>query len=420
MRKEEKLMSLDFYKGNDPIKLLNEYGSPLYVYSEDILRLRCREIKGLCEYKNFRVNFSPKANSNPAVLQIVRSEGLDSDAMSPGEMAAALLVGFKPEQILFIANNVSEDEMRFAIERGILVSVDSLSQLERYGKINAGGRAALRINPGIGAGHHEKVVTAGKHTKFAINIEDLDEAKNIAARYNLKIAGLNQHIGSLFMDGGVYVQAADVMFGLAKQFDTLEFIDLGGGFGTPYRKAEGEPRLDLAEFKRLFDKRVNDFIASYGKEVKIIAEPGRYISAECGVLLGNVHAVKYNSGVKYIGTDIGFNVLMRPVLYGSHHDIEIYPASGKKAGEETELATVVGNICETGDILAKDAALPKDVRAGDVIAVMDAGAYGFTMSSNYNNRQRPAELLIRRGGAPVLIRRRDTIDDVLKNYILLQ
>ena len=406
--------SVNFFQGNDPKKLVEEYGSPLYVYNERILRERCREIKNLVSYPHFSVNYSTKANNNLAFLQIVREEGLNVDAMSPGEAHVEFMAGFKPEQIFFISNNVSKEEMQYAIDHDITLSVDSLSQLEQYGQLNPGGRVAARFNGGVGAGHHEKVVTAGKKTKFAINPEYIPEFKEILKKYDLKLVGINQHIGSLFMEGDKYIEGVKAILNIAKEFDDLEFVDLGGGFGIPYEKLNDQPRLDLKDLGEKLSKILFDFAKEYGKELTFKVEPGRYISAECSVLLGTVHAVKQNNVHKFAGTDLGFNVLARPMMYDSHHDIEVYNNS-----DDTEEITVVGNICESGDIIAHDRVLPK-VAEGDVIGVLDAGAYGYSMASNYNNRLRPAEILIRENGEVVLTRKRDTFDDLTRNFIPLK
>lgn len=401
----------NFYENTSPEELIKKYGSPLYVYNEKIFRQRLNEMKNLVEYKNFKVNYSAKANSNLALLQIVKEEGLNVDALSMGEIYIELEAGFKPENILFVSNNISKEEMEYAISKNIIISVDSLSQLEQYGKINPNGKIAIRFNPGIGAGHHEKVITGGKNTKFGVNPEYLEDVKSILNKYNLKLIGINQHIGSLFMDKTPYLEGVKHILDIAMEFDDLLFIDIGGGFGIPYKKFEKEERLDLKELGKSLDKVFTDFSDKYGKEILFKIEPGRYIAAECGVLLGTVHATKYNGDKKYVGTDIGFNVLQRPILYDAYHEIEVYNNESKK-----EVVDVVGNICESGDILAKERLLPK-MSEDDIIGVLDAGAYGMVMSSNYNNRLRPAEVLIRENGEVKLIRKRDTLEDLVKNYI---
>ncbi|WP_317367228.1 diaminopimelate decarboxylase [uncultured Tyzzerella sp.] len=409
----------NFYMNHSPIELIEKYGSPLYVYNEKILREKMRDMKNLVSYENFAVNYSAKANSSLAILEIANEEDLNIDAMSPGEIYAELKAGFSPEKIFYISNNVSKEEMQFAIDNNVLLSVDSISQLDQFGQINPGGKVAARFNGGIGAGHHEKVITAGKNTKFGIDPDEIELFNQTLNKYNLKLVGINQHIGSLFMEPDKYIDGVYSVLSIAKQFKDLEFIDLGGGFGIPYNKLDEDYKcLDLKALGKKLDEIFEDFTKEYGKKLKFKIEPGRYISAECGVLLGTVHAIKNNCGNKYAGTDIGFNVLARPVMYDSHHDIEVYRKSNEKS-EKTEPITVVGNICETGDIIAKNRILPT-LKEGDILGILDAGAYGNVMSSNYNNRLRPAEVLIRENGEVVLIRKRDTLDDIIKNFVSLK
>ena len=407
--------NMNFYMDTTPHKLLEKYGSPLYVYNESILRQKCRKMKNLLSYPNFSVSFSAKANSNLHLLEIVKEEGLNVDAMSQGEIYIQLKAGFKPEQIFYICNNVSAEELKYAIKMGVTVSVDSLSQLELFGKINEGGSVAVRFNPGIGAGHNEKVVTAGNKTKFGVDAKYINEVKDIISKYKLKLIGINQHIGSLFMESSTYLASVKALLSIAENFENLEFIDMGGGFGIPYEKQKCQKSLDIKALGKELDDIIYDWTKKHGKEIEFKIEPGRYIPAECCVLLGTTHAVKINYDRKYIGTDLGFNVLSRPVMYNSHHDIEIYKKNDDQTFENEEV-TVVGNICESGDILAQNIFLPK-TEEGDILGVLDAGAYGYVMSSNYNNRLRPAEVLIKENGETKIIRRRDTLEDLMRNYL---
>ncbi len=404
---------LNIYEGNDPCALVEDYGSPLYVYNERIIRQNCRDLKSMISYKNFQINYSVKANSNLTLLKIVCQEGLDMDAMSPGEIYLGMKAGFDASRIFFVPNNVSADELRFAADRGILISADSLSQLRLIGEISPGSRVAVRFNPGVGVGHHAKVVTAGKDTKFGVNPEYIPQVKNIIAEYGLKLVGINQHVGSLFMEYDKFLESIENLLVIARSFEDLEFIDLGGGFGVPYRKQEGQPRLDLVTLGQRLSQYMEEFAKAYGKEITFKIEPGRYIPCEAGVLLGTVHAVKYNQSTKYIGTDIGQNVLARPVLYDAHHDIEVY-RKGDKPSEKDEAVNVVGNICETGDVITKNRVLP-EIFEGDILGILDAGSYGFSMSSVYNQRPRPAEVLIDTKGNPRVIRRRECLEDLLRH-----
>lgn len=409
------MMENHFLNRIDTEALIKEYGSPLYVYDEQTLRERVKELVNLLPYPWFGVSCSIKANSNLHLLRIIREEGMDGDAMSPGEMFLLEKAGFDASQIFFICNNVSADEMKYALDRGILVSVDSLSQLETLGRINPGGRVALRFNPGTGAGHHEKVVTAGSKTKFGIQESMIDEAKAIVKKYGLKVAGINQHIGSLFLDSKPYIDSVKELLRIAAQFENLEFVDFGGGFGIPYKRFQGEKRLDLKELASQLAPILLDFRKQYGGDLKFKVEPGRYPFAECCAILGTVHAIKNNYDTKYIGTDVGFNVLIRPVLYDSYHEVLAFRNGRLLDSQGGEKVTIVGNICESGDILARDRLMPP-LQEGDIIGVLDAGSYGYTMSSNYNQRLRPAEVMITLDGDIRLIRRRDTLEDLLSGF----
>ncbi len=391
-------------------KLAEQYGTPLYVYSEEILRERATELATLMKGRNYHASYSVKANENIALLKIIRECGLGADAMSPGEIMTHMEAGADPKDIFYIANNVSPEEMKFAVDKGCRVSVDSISQLKLYCDLAKGGRVALRLNTGIGLGHSEKVITAGKKTKFGIALEDIDEAKRITEEAGVKIFGINHHLGSLFLTPDDYVAGARNLLDAAKLFEGLEFVDFGGGYGVPY--APGEGRLDLEDTRVKLDSAIADFLEVYpNKDVEFKAEPGRYIVAESSILLGGVHAVKENYGITYVGTDVGFNVLARPAMYDSYHEITVLSKDG-----ETEMApaTIVGNICESGDILGKDRMVTK-AKEGDLIAVGNGGAYGYCMSSNYNMRLRPAEVLICKDGTARLVRRRDTYEEIFAN-----
>ncbi len=409
--------SVDFFKGNDPEEIAKKYGTPLYVYNEDIVRDRMLRVAGVIRKYPYRANYSCKTNTNLEILKIANSVGVNADAMSEGEMRMLLRAGFSPDRIFYVPNNVSSEEMQFAIDNNIMTSLDSLDQLDRFARLCPGGRCAVRINPGVGAGHHEKVVTAGKKTKFGIAEEDIDGIFETAKKYDLKIVGINQHVGSQYMDPKPFLEAVDNLLRIAMRFNKLEFIDFGGGYGIPYHKLDDEAEYDMEAFSREFTKKLDVFVREYGCAPLFKSEPGRYCVAEGGVLLGRVHALKQNSGVKYVGTDVGMNVLVRPSMYDSWHDIEVI-SEGKvveRVNGRMEKVTVCGNICESGDVLCRDREMPK-IKDEDLICVLDAGAYGYSMCSSYNSRPRPAEVLICSDGSVRLIRRRETYDDMFALY----
>ena len=401
----------NFFKGNSPEEIAKEYGTPLYVYSEEIIRKRMSEVANIVTKYPYKANFSMKANSNLTILKIAHEEGVNCDALSKGEIILLLEAGYKADEIFFVPNNIDRDEMKFAIDLGIMTSLDSIDQLRMFGELNPGGRCAIRINPGVGAGHHEKVVTAGKNTKFAIAEEDLDEAIKTAEKYDLKIVGINQHVGSLYMTPEPFLMAIDQFLRIAMKFENLEFIDFGGGFGIPYHKLEDEPRFDMYKLSCEWTKRLDAFVEKYGSVPLFKSEPGRYCVAEGAVILGRVNAVKFNGDHKYVGTDVGMNVLARPVLYDSWHDIEIISEDRVIAGMREE-ATITGNICESGDVLCKDRPMPI-IKDDDLICVLDAGAYGYSMCYSYNTRLKPAEVMIMEDGTVKLIRKRETYEDII-------
>ena len=403
-----------FFGHNTPHRLAEEFGTPLYVYNEQILRQRCRELLNLSDHPGFGVNYSVKANANLTLLKIIKEEGLVVDAMSPGELYLDTLAGYTPDEILYISNNNTPDEMINALAQNLLVSVDSLDQLDLLGQLATGGRVMVRFNPGIGQGHSEKVITAGKKTKFGILPEDLPKVLDLVKKYDLTLAGVNQHIGSLFMEPTGYVSAAKVLLDLCATLPknilaNLTVIDFGGGFGIPYHKHDGEARLDMQALGHSLTELIKDWSAAYNYTGRFLVEPGRYVVAESSVLLGQVCATKFNGLTHFTGTDLGFNVLLRPVLYDSYHEIEVYPRV-EPSGEPFP-QTITGNICESGDILARDRLLPPLTR-GDFVVVLDTGAYGFSMASTYNQRQRPAEVLINTDGQAKLIRRRESLTDL--------
>ena len=402
----------NFFAGVDPEKLTEEFGTPLYVYNEAILRDRMHAVAGLITKYPYTANYSMKANSNTAILKIAMEEGLNCDAMSEGEIRLLERVNFPYERIFFVPNNVSDEEMKYAYERGIMISLDSLDQLNRFGELFPGAKCSVRINPGVGAGHHKKVVTAGKDTKFAVSMDEIDEVGVIAKRHGLHIIGLNQHVGSLFMDIDPYVAATENLLQVALRFPGLELIDFGGGIGTPYHKLDGEEAFPIAKLHDALEPVLDRFVAEYGYAPLFKSEPGRYCVAEGSVILGRAYARKTNAGVRYLGTDIGMNVLARPSLYDAWHDVEILRAGKPVTEGETEEITVTGNICESGDVIAKNRTLPVS-KDGDLVCVLDTGAYGYSMSYTYNTRPRAAEVMINKDGSYRLIRRKETFEDLM-------
>ena len=418
------IQNTDFFAGNNPETIASEYGTPVYVYNEKILRDRMAKVAKVITKYPYTANYSVKANTNIHILKLALEEGLNCDAMSVGEITLLMKAGFPVERIFFVPNNVAPYELAFALKNGVMTSLDSLSQLELFGEVcnqmeipPAKRKCAVRINPGVGAGHHEKVVTGGKKTKFGIAEFSIPQIFEIAEKYQITIAGINQHIGSLFMDPQPYLDAVTNLLRIAHQFKNLEFIDFGGGYGIPYHKLDDEKDFPMEDFKSRLEPILDEFVASYGKAPLFKSEPGRFCVSEGSLILGRVHATKENSGIQFAGSDIGMNVLVRPSMYDSHHDIEVFRDGElvSRNGADLTEQTVTGNICESGDILAKNRLLPK-IEEGDLLCVLDTGAYGWSMCSTYNSRPRPAEVMICANGKVKQIRRKETIEDLMNLF----
>lgn len=395
-------------------ELVKTYGTPLYAYDESVIRQRCKDLKKFIAFKPIKVYYACKANSNPTIMRAIREEGFGIDAVSPGEIVLALNCGYPAGEIVFTGNNLTDDEMKFGVTQGVMQNIDSLSQLERYGKINPGSKIWVRINTDVGAGHHAHTITGGPDSKFGIYYDKVDEIKSIAGKYRLKIIGIHQHIGSGILNPQDFITAMNALLSVAKQFDSLESVDFGGGIGIPYRP--DQKPIDLEALGKTIAERFKEFCDEYGKQLILTVEPGRFLVAESGVLLARVNTVKETPKHKFVGVDSGFNHLVRPAMYGSYH--EIVKVDEVKS-EKTEKVLIAGNICESGDVFTLgvggekiDRELP-ELKEGDIIAILDAGAYGFSMASTYNMRPRPAEVMVN-GKVHNVIRERETVEDLMR------
>lgn len=403
-------------------ELLKEFGSPLYVYDSTVLYRRCMKMKWFQEKIEeslpgirVRMHYSTKANSNPAILNVVRKSGLNVDCMSPFELRVNKECGFSSDQILYVCNNISPEEMKMVHDCGLLICLDSVSQVCTWGQLFPCSKIMVRINPGVsGVGHSQKVLT-GKDSKFGITESNLGLLFSAAKKYNLTIVGVHQHLGSLFLNDKILDYIAGVKAGLEivkKYFKDVEIVDLGGGFGVPYK-----PEEEALDLHLLVDDLVpvlTDFVKDYPSVKEFKFEPGRYIPCEAGTLLGTVTAVEKRDDTWWVGTDIGMNTLIRPAMYGSYHEISF----GYFSDTISEMApvNVCGNICESGDVLGKDryVTIPS---VGDIVKVHNAGAYGYSMASNYTGRPRPAEVMISNDGHVHLIRKRENLADMMSNII---
>jgi len=375
-----------FYIGGASAEeLARRFGTPLYVYDKKMILARAGELRRALPRANF--HYACKANTNPEVLKIIRGAGFGVEAVSLGEVEIALRAGFKPKEISFTCSNVEVKELRVVAKRGIFIHLDSLGQLETFGRLKLGREVSLRVNQGIGAGHHSHVITGGPESKFGIDITQLGRARVLARKYGLKVTGLQQHIGSNVLEASILLRALRILLKTALNFPDLNTMDFGGGFGVPYWP--GEKRLDIAEFGRTAQKELERFEHEYGRKIRVSFEPGRYLVAEAGTLLVTVTDIKENPSRTFVGVNSGFNHLIRPAMYGAYHEI----VNASRVGGKKVKVTVAGNVCESGDVFAKDRMLSK-CRVGDMLAILNAGAYGYTMASHYNSRPLPAEVLV--------------------------
>jgi diaminopimelate decarboxylase len=404
-----------FIDGVSVQTLAEKFDTPLYVISERRIRSNYQRLqKALTSnYEKTRIYYAMKANSNLAVLKTLENEGANVDAVSPGEVFTALTSGFTPERILFTGTSVRNDELKFLVDSNVTINVDSQSQLDRLLKIAVPKVLSVRINPEIGAGHHEHCITAGKQSKFGIWEQDAPTVYAAAKKAGVGKFGIHMHIGSGILDVIPFLVALDKFLAIAKRIHdqvgvNFEFINVGGGIGVPYKPED--KALDL----QIYSDKVLSLFKSKAKQYGLgepffCVEPGRYLVADASILLTAVNTLKTTPFKKFIGVDAGFNTLVRPTMYGSYHPILV---ANKLVATGEEKYDVAGPLCESGDLLAKDRWLPK-VEEGDLLAVLNAGAYGFTMSSQYNSRPRAAEVLVREGKYK-LVREREQLDDLMR------
>ncbi|MGO8807610.1 MAG: diaminopimelate decarboxylase [Candidatus Bathyarchaeia archaeon] len=405
-----------FFEGVSVKELAQKFDTPLYVVSEKRIRDNYNRLVDalVSNYKYLRVYYAAKANSNLTVLKVLRSQGAYLDTVSPGEVFMGLVTGYTPDRIMFTGTSVRNDELKMLADANITVNIDSLSELERLFKIGVPQVLSVRVNPEVGAGHHTHCVTAGPDSKFGLWEEEAIQAYAIAKRARVERFGIHMHIGSGILEIEPYVQAVDKLLCIAKRVHeevgiSFEFIDIGGGFGVPYKPEDKD--FDLATFSSKVVSLFKNKVAEYGLGKPFLCvEPGRYLVCDASILLTTVNTVKTTPSKKFVGVDAGFNTLIRPTMYGSYQPILV---SSKLDESNKETYDVVGPICESGDILAKDRELPT-VEEGDVLAVLNVGAYGFSMSSQYNARPRAAEVMIRQG-KPAVIREREQLDNLTVN-----
>ena len=403
--------------GVDSVELIEQYGSPLYVTNEERLRANFRRYSDA--FPNADLYYAAKANANFTILRIMADEGAGADVFSDGELYMALLAGIPKEKVLFNGNSKSDGELLMAVKTGVRVSLDSLDELRTLSTIAKNEGAVVdisfRVNPDVSPDTHPKISTGLRTSKFGVPHDEVVRAyKEALDLPGVNPVGIHCHIGSQILDITPFAEAMTQMMDLVEQVTRLgaelEFVDVGSGLGIPYEKGIEVPTpQDLAD---LILPIFNERCKAEGISPKLVLEPGRYVAADSTVLLTTVNTMK-EAAKKFVGVDAGFNLMIRPAMYDSYQHVVV---ANKADAPVKDIYSIAGPICETGDILAHDRELPT-IEKGDIIAVLDAGAYGFSMSSQYNGRVRCAEVLVNDGDVDV-IRKRETYDDLLANQIL--
>lgn len=392
------------------ISIANEFGTPLYVYHAEHITAQHKRLTDAFAETDTKFFYACKALTNIQVLKHIKSIGCNVDCSSINEVKLALLAGFEPGNVLYTSNGIDFTEIEEAQSLGVHINIDSLSNLEKFGKKSGHSYpVGIRLRPNIMGGGNLKVSTGHDKSKFGIPIDQLDKILDLVSRYNMYIQNLHIHTGSDIKDVDTFIKGIEVLFDIIPSFTELDSIDLGGGFKVPYKEGDSETDIALLakKVKEAFDAHPNP----NGRHLQVWFEPGKFLVSAAGYFITSVNVIKETSATTFAGINSGFNHLIRPMFYEAYHKIE---NMSNPTGPEKEYS-VVGNICET-DTFAWDRKL-NEVREGDYLVFYNAGAYGFEMSSNFNSRFKPAEVLLKDGKAQ-LIRRRDEFEDLLKNQVI--
>jgi diaminopimelate decarboxylase len=404
------LINNQFEIGGVPVlDICNEYGTPLYVYDASIIERNYQRLMKAFSNSNVEIHYACKALTNINILKLMKKIGAGLDTVSIQEVQLGLKAGFLPQEIMYTPNCVGIEEIDKAVGFGVKINIDNISILEQFGnKYGDTYPICIRINPHIMAGGNTKISTGHIDSKFGISVYQLRHIERVVQSTNLKVEGLHMHTGSDIKDVDVFLRGAELLLDAAKSFKDLSYLDFGSGFKVKYYS--NDIATNIEELGGKISERFNEFCKEYGKELKLIFEPGKFLVSESGYLFVKVNVIKQTMSTVFAGVDSGQNHLIRPMFYDAYHQINnVSNPNGK-----TRIYTVVGYICET-DTFGWDRKL-SEVHEGDILCIHNAGAYGFSMSSNYNSRYRPAEVLVK-DGKSILIRRRENIDDLLQTQI---
>ncbi|MDO9554400.1 diaminopimelate decarboxylase [Rhodonellum sp.] len=389
--------------------LAETYGTPAYIYDGQKIVEQVKTLKNAFSSVNLKIKYATKALSNLNVLKLLKNAGTGADAVSIEEVQLCLHAGFLPSEIMYTPNCVSFAEIQEAVALGVMINIDNIPMLEHFG--NHYGKnvpICIRLNPHILAGGNAKISVGHIDSKFGISILQIKNILKVVETHHLDVIGLHIHTGSDILDADVFLKGAEILFDAARQFPDLKFLDFGGGFKVAYKP--GDIATDIADVGEKVSKAFQEFCAEYGRELELWFEPGKFLVSESGFLLVSANVIKCTPACTFVGVDSGLNHLIRPMMYDAYHAVENV---SQHEGPD-HVYTVVGYICES-DTIASDRKL-KEVREGDLLVIKNAGAYGYSMSSNYNSRLRPPEVLILDGKAH-LIRERETFEDILKHQV---
>jgi diaminopimelate decarboxylase len=397
--------------GINLLSIVKEHGSPVYVYDADQIVANYHTLKNAFKGVDVHLKYACKALTNISILKVLRKEGAGLDTVSIEEAKMGLHAGYEPKEILFTPNSVSFEEIQEAVELGLVINIDELSTLERFGN-EYGDKVpcCIRLNPHIMAGGNSHISVGHIDSKFGISIYQVPHIKRIVDALKINVNGLHMHTGSDILDAEVFLRGAKLLYEAAKSFDDLEFMDFGSGFKVKYK--EGDITTDVNDIGAKIVESFKIFCKEYGRDLQLWFEPGKYLVSDAGQLLVDVNVVKQTTSTVFAGVNSGQNHLLRPMMYDAYHHITNI-SNPKGTGR---IYSVVGYICES-DTLGYDRRL-NEVRVGDILAISNAGAYGFSMSSNYNSRLRPAEVMIYRGKAH-LIRKRENLEYLLQNQVII-
>lgn len=396
-------------QGVDLAKVAKEFGTPVYVYDAEKIVNQVQALKNAFSSQKVKIKYAAKSLTNLSILKLLKKSGAGVDVVSIQEAQLAIKAGFEPSEILFTPNCVSFEEIQEGVELGLMINIDNISILEQFGhKYRDTVPCCIRLNPHIMAGGNHKISTGHADSKFGISIYQLAHVLRVINADNIHVIGLHIHTGSDILDAEVFIKMAEILYGIASDFPDLQFIDFGSGFKVAYK--EGDITTNIYDLGIKLSKTFDEFCKNYGRQIEMWFEPGKFLVSEAGYFLVSTNVVKTTPATVFVGVNSGMNHLIRPMMYDAYHEIvNISNPKGVK-----RVYTVVGYICET-DTFGWDRKL-NEVKEGDILVMKNAGAYAFSMASNYNSRFRPAEVLIHEGKAH-LIRKRETMEDLLRNQV---